>query len=246
MTFDVDLRAPRPDLPGNPDVDLSADLQFAGVALSLRPSGALWWAAKRLLAVADLHLGRSERSARRGGSLLPPYETADTVTRLTAEIAATDPAHILCLGDSFDDGDVPRGLAPQTRAELRDAMGARRWTWVAGNHDPRPTDLPGDWAEALTLGPLTFRHIADGPTPAPGQGEVSGHYHPKARLIHRGRRLCRPCFLADRARLVLPAFGTYTGGLLVSDPVFDGLLDPTARAYLTGKRVVSLPKHVLV
>ena len=62
---------------------------------SPRASGALWWPAERLLAVADLHLCRSERLARRGGALLPPYETAATLDRLAAEVAALAPARVV-------------------------------------------------------------------------------------------------------------------------------------------------------
>ena len=65
---------------------------FAGQALEARPSGALYWPERRWLIVADLHLGKSERLARRGGPLLPPYETAATLERLAAEVAALGPA----------------------------------------------------------------------------------------------------------------------------------------------------------
>ena len=82
---------------------LDQPISLAGARLTARASGALWWPDARLLAVADLHLCRSERLARRGGALLPPYETAATLDRLAAEIAALDPASVVCLGDSFDD-----------------------------------------------------------------------------------------------------------------------------------------------
>ena len=82
-----------------------------------------------------------------------------------------------------------------------------------------------------------FRHIAQ-----PGaRAEVSGHYHPKARLSLGGRRIARPCFLLDRARLVMPAFGAYTGGLSWTDPALRGLMGPEARAVLTGRPCCAVP-----
>jgi metallophosphoesterase superfamily enzyme len=51
----------------------------------------------------------------------------------------------------------------------------------------------------------------------------------------------RPCFLHDGRRLILPAYGTYTGGLRWTDPVFAGLLGPGARAILTGRVPLELP-----
>ena len=65
------------------------EIAFHGHRLHAMPSGALYWPAQALLCVSDLHFGKSERLARRAGSLLPPYETRDTLTRLDADITAT-------------------------------------------------------------------------------------------------------------------------------------------------------------
>jgi metallophosphoesterase superfamily enzyme len=56
-----------------------------------------------------------------------------------------------------------------------------------------------------------MRHQAE-PDPV---GEISGHYHPKSHIDVRGRRLSGACFIHDERRIVLPAFGAYTGGLHV-------------------------------
>lgn len=69
---------------------------FAGTELTLLGSGALWWGEAGLLCVSDLHLGKSERMARRGGDMLPPYETRDTLTRLEADIEATGARSVVC------------------------------------------------------------------------------------------------------------------------------------------------------
>ena len=201
---------------------------LAGEALEARPSGALWWPAQGLLAVSDLHLGKSERIARRGGTLLPPYETQATLDRLGEEIAATGARTVLCLGDSFDAAALPEAEAGRLAA----LMAGRRWLWIEGNHDPGPVGLGGEHLAELRAGPLVFRHEAavpraEGDAPAAvataeaGAGEVSGHYHPKARLI-------------------LPAFGRYTGGLDVgSGPL--RRVAPRGLALIAGARVVAAP-----
>lgn len=213
-----------------------------GERLVARPSGALWWPERGWLTVSDLHLGKSERIARRGGALLPPYETAETLARLAAEIEAVRPAAVICLGDSFDDLEAGEGLADDA-AERLAALGAgRRWIWIAGNHDPAPLGLPGEHVATLTAGPLVFRHEAG--ALADGRGEVSGHFHPKARLAAGGRMVSRPCFVVGGGRVILPAFGAYTGGL-------DARAAPLARlapegvALLTGRRVVAAPLAAL-
>jgi len=212
-------------------------LPFAGEALSALPSGALHWPAQRLLCVSDLHLGKSERMARRGGPILPPYEARETLARLDADIRATDPATVVCLGDSFDDLAAMRGLEQTARAMLVTLMAGRRWIWIEGNHDAGPVDLGGTHLETHQDGPLTFRHIAS----AAARAEVSGHYHPKARLALRGRSLTRRCFLLDRTRLILPAYGTYTGGLYCNAPPLAALMGPEAQAIVLADPPLAIP-----
>ena len=205
--------------------------------LTALPTGALHWPEKGLLAVGDLHLGRSERTAREGHSLLPPYETLHTLDRLQAEIDSARPETLVLVGDSFDDMAAARDLADDILARIHRIAAGRRLVWIAGNHDPGQIDLPGDNLGSFRADPLVFRHIAT----TEGQGEVSGHYHPKARLTLRGQRISRPCFVVDRDRVILPAFGTYTGGLDVRNAAFSGLIRPDAMLLLTGRRITALP-----
>lgn len=210
---------------------------LAGERLVARPSGALWWPSEGMLVVSDLHLGKAERLARRGGPLLPPYEVVDTLTRLEAEITALAPRKVLCLGDSFDDMDAVAGLPGDLRGWVARLVAGTPWIWLTGNHDPAPTGLGGRAADLVTCGSLVFRHIAE-----PGAtGEISGHYHPKAALRVRGGVTSRPCFLRDADRIVLPAFGTYTGGLRSDDPALTALMAPAACAILTGQPMVEIP-----
>lgn len=212
-------------------------LTFCGAALIVVPTGALWWPTERLLVVSDLHLGRSERIARRGGALLPPYETRDTLARLDADIQALNPASVICLGDSFDDSAAADALDDATILWLMRLMAGRQWTWIAGNHDPRPVSLGGTHLASVKRGQMTFRHIAERQASA----EISGHYHPKFTLSARGQRISRPCLLIDERRIILPAYGTYTGGLSCTDPALAALIGPGCRAVLLGPSPVSLP-----
>jgi uncharacterized protein len=206
---------------------------FRDEALLALPSGALFWPKEALLCVSDLHLGKSSRMARRGGTLLPPYETEATLARLDADLEATGAQTVICLGDSFDDQSAEAELPEQARLWLLRLMAGRDWIWIAGNHDPAPLTLGGSNQAQKTMPPLVFRHIAE----TGAEAEVSGHFHPKARLAGRAR----PCFLVDSQRLILPAFGTYTGGLWADDPVLRSLFEASARAILTGPRCLAIP-----
>lgn len=214
---------------------------LAGQRLQAHPSGVLWWPEQRLLAVSDLHLGKAERLARRGGSLLPPYETQDTLDRLEVEIARLNPALIVSVGDSFDDLTAARTVEQEVVERISRMAAGRRWVWIAGNHDPGPIELPGTYLAELEIEGITLRHIAGDAGP-----DVSGHYHPKARFWLKGQSISRACFLMDQNRVILPAFGTYTGGLRISDPVFDGLVRGDAVAVLTGKRAVAIPRTAVM
>lgn len=205
---------------------------FRDTELTALPTGALWWAEAGLLVVSDLHLGRSERIARLGGTLLPPYEGWATLSRLDGDIAATGARTVLCLGDSFDDLAAAE-LDEEHRFRLVRLMAGRRWIWIEGNHDPAPVALAGEHRRDLCLGSLVFRHIAQ-----PGAaGEVSGHYHPKLRLAG----VTRPAFLLDQARMILPAYGAYTGGMDATRPPLRDLLDGAAQAILTGPTPCRVP-----
>ena len=196
------------------------------------PSGALYWPDQHLLCVSDLHFGKSERLARRGGALLPPYETRATLDRLDADIEATSARHVVCLGDSFDDLAAADSLDGADQLWLTRLMAGRVWTWIEGNHDAGPTALGGSHRGELAIGALAFRHIATPKTP-----EISGHYHPKARLAGKAYR----CFLIDANRVIMPAYGAYTGGLWADDPVLAGQMAPNSIAVLTGSTAIPIP-----
>jgi len=98
-------------------------------------------------------------------------------------------------------------------------------------------DLGGMHLAEFTLPPLTFRHIAQ----TDQTGEISGHYHPKASIRARGKTITRPAFLIDCDRIILPAYGTYTGGLYSHSGVLSDLMRPKALAVLTGSHPMPVP-----
>ncbi|MDF2094621.1 ligase-associated DNA damage response endonuclease PdeM [Aquibaculum arenosum] len=190
-------------------------LLLNGVDLTPEPEGAVWWAEKQTLLLADLHLEKGSAYARRG-SFLPPYDSAATLTRLEELLRRRPARRVVCLGDSFHDGEAADRLPREETDRLRALAAERDWIWLAGNHDPAPPgDSLGRVMEELVLGPLVLRHEAHSGLVA---GEVSGHYHPKASVSHRLGRFTGRCFVHDGRRLILPAFGAYAGGLDVLAP----------------------------
>ena len=205
---------------------------FCGAACVALPTGALFLPDQDLLCISDLHLGKSERIARRSGTMLPPYEVQETLQKLQDDINSTAPKTVLCLGDSFDDLMASAHQADDMRLWLTEMQAGREWVWIEGNHDPGPIDLGGTHRHEMRVGSLVFRHIA-----TPERAEVSGHYHPKHRLAGRSK----PAFLADTDRLIMPAYGAYTGGLASTAPELRKLFGSTPMAIMTGHKAIPVP-----
>ena len=218
-------------------------IELNGTRCALRCSGGLWLPVERVLVAADLHLEKGSAYAARG-QLLPPYDTADTLARLEAEVAALGPKTVVLLGDSFHDARALGRLAPVHSLRLAALALGRTLVWAEGNHDvallaDAALRLPGEVASEVRLGSLSLRHE---PEAGRRPGEVAGHLHPCIKLARGRAGLRRRAFVTDGERLVLPAFGAYAGGLNVRDPAIAALF-PTAPlcAALGDRKVHPLP-----
>ena len=210
----------------------AAPIHLGGERLMLDPMGALFWPAQRLLAVSDLHLEKGSSFARQG-MLLPPWDTHNTLDKLTLLLRRWSPEIVVALGDSFHDAAGSARLPASEQLRLNAMARAHRFIWVQGNHDPTPPDgLGGEWVETHEAGSVVFRHEA---IASAGPGEIVGHHHPKATIPARTGPVSRPCFVFDGRRLMMPAFGAYTGGLDVRDPAIHRLFPRGGRVFLLGK-----------
>ena len=218
---------------------IAAPVHLAGERLMLDPIGGLYWPATGMLVVSDLHLEKGS-SAARHGSLLPPWDTHATLDRLTLLLRRWKPRIVVTLGDSFHDQHGASRLPASELARLHAMTRAHRFIWVLGNHDPHPAhELGGEWVDSCVTHPLVFRHQAE---PGASAGEIVGHHHPKASIAVRGGSLSRPCFVVGATRVMMPAFGAYTGGLDVRDPAISGLFPAGGRVFLLGQdRLFSFP-----
>jgi DNA ligase-associated metallophosphoesterase len=205
------------------------DLALGGARLAADVSGALYWPAERTLVVADLHLEKGSYFASRG-QMLPPYDSAATLEALSSVIDYYAPARVIALGDSFHDQLGAERLSQDSRDAISALQQGRDWIWISGNHDPERIDgIGGTCADEMQLGPLKFRHQPEGE-----DFEVVGHFHPVAKVSVRGRSLRRRCFAGSDTRLVMPAFGAFTGGFNIRNDVFADILGVDFLAHLLG------------
>lgn len=227
------------------DRDPCLDVTLAGERLTCDWAGCLFLPDHETLIVSDLHLEKGSAFARRGIPL-PPYDTRQTLTLLARRIAVWQPKRVICLGDSFHDENGHERLSEGCRAALAALMSGREWIWIEGNHDPLPpASLGGDNARTLSLGGVFLQHE---PSVRPQPGEIAGHLHPSGKIVRRARAVRRPCFVTDGSRMIMPAFGAYTGGLNIRDRAFAGLFDEERMsAVLLGReRVFHIAARFLV
>ncbi len=201
--------------------------RFGGQSWQALPEGALYWQERGALVVADLHLEKASAFAVRG-QMLPPYDSLATLANLERALARTGARELWCLGDSLHDDGAAGRMTEAVLDRLARLTARLDWIWITGNHDPHPApQLGGTICAEAEVDGVVLRHEA---VPGELRPELSGHFHPKWRMSHRGRLISRRCFVLAQTRLILPSFGAFTGGLDASAPPIRSLMPGAAEA----------------
>ena len=212
---------------------------FAGETFQATADGALYWPSQQALLVADLHLEKASWFARLG-QFLPPYDSQATLSALAAVVERSGATRLYCLGDSFHDRFGCDRLPASARQMLTTLTSRLDWTWIVGNHDPGFADhCGGRIADEVEIAGIILRHEADRGEPRP---EISGHFHPKLRLHLKGRHVSRRCFVKTASKIIMPAFGSLTGGLDAHHPeILDHVGGEAAALVPVSDRLLSFP-----
>lgn len=187
---------------------------FGGESLVLLPDRALWWPGASTLVIADLHIGK-DATFRHFGIPVPAGGITRDLARLGALLRATGAERLVILGDLLHAraGRVPEAVEAMTR--WREEHAALAVVLVRGNHDRAAGRVPGEWRmeeveEPHADGALTLLHHPETDWVGPG---LAGHVHPVTSLQDfDGSIVSIPSFIQDTERLILPAFGSFTGG----------------------------------
>lgn len=183
-----------------------------GEELILDKERALYLPQHQLLAISDLHLGKSAHF-RSAGVQVPSTIAQNDLHRLNLLIEKYKPQTLLINGDMFHHGlnsDIDEFAT--WRKQFREL----NFLLVKGNHDRLAyadyASMQIDIHEpSFCLGPFCFIHDA----PKCTEEElypISGHVHPGVTIVGRAKqRLKFPCFYFGRDYAVLPAFSTFTG-----------------------------------
>ncbi len=211
--------------------DAVVPFSFAADEFVLIRSRALYWPREQALLVADLHLEKASAYASTG-QLLPPYDSRETLERVALAIRETGARRVFSLGDNFHDSLGVARLEPHAAGMLAALTRAVDWVWITGNHDPdlAEAEAGGTLVEEIAICGVVLRHRAKGSETRP---ELSGHFHPRLRLTIHRRHIRRPCAVvsadgAGAGRMILPAFGSLTGGMDAGDPAILSAMQPAA------------------
>lgn len=197
-------------------------IDFAGLSLELLPSGAVWNPMQEVLWVADVHLGKAS-SYRRLGQPVPQGTTTQTLDQLSNDLQTRPSKQLIVLGDFLHGPLVHQSVSTLAAIDHWRAQHRHlKITLIRGNHDDRAGDPPAGLGIEVVDEPFMFEAIAcchhdEGAGTAlaafNARFTMSGHLHPVVTLQGRAReRLRLACFVVGQKRLVLPAYGAFTGG----------------------------------
>jgi DNA ligase-associated metallophosphoesterase len=189
---------------------MTHDISVAGEHLTLHTERAVHWAARRMLLVSDVHLGKGA-VFRRAGIAVPSGDTDDDLARLDALIREFNPERLIVLGDLVHGAATERsGWVDRVRAWRRSHADVDVLL-IAGNHD-RHFDVASLGIDVvpdrLEIAPFVLAHH---PHAHAGGYTLAGHVHPGVVIRDGWRRHRLPAFVFDRDVGMLPAFGTLTG-----------------------------------
>jgi DNA ligase-associated metallophosphoesterase len=227
-----------------PELIANPSIQCAGYTFQLLPQRALWWASEKTLLVADVHLGKGA-TFRALGQPLPRGGSARDLQRLAALVAQLQAKRLIVLGDFWHSRRGLNPMLFNALHQWHGQHEQLQVMLVRGNHDRAisRSNLPPSLGieiveEPFTLAPglyachepplqvpglppqanngTAIMLSAPVSTDAPEGFYLAGHLHPALRL--RGKSLDSaflPCFVWQTGQLVLPAFGSLVGHLML-------------------------------
>ena len=214
------------------------EIEFCGNIFWLYSDGACLHKKSKTLIVADLHLEKAVSQS--STTLLPGYDTNETLILLEAALNRDKIQNCILLGDSFHNTNSAQSLAEPYKEKLQQLSKMRQFIWVLGNHDPLlPDFLPGKQCQSTYIDSIELRHQLeqnnDEKLVIPKGGQIIGHFHPKAKLRLRASNTSGKCFIFDKNRMIIPAFGVSTGGLNITSKAISCLFEGTTNIYFCYK-----------
>lgn len=184
----------------------------------LCPEKALYWPDRKMVFLADTHFGKAA-SFWKMGIPVPGNSTEEDCSRMARLLCKLKAESLVFLGDFLHAKAARTDTIRDTILLWRKNFPRLQLHLVRGNHDLHAGDPwpelqiqchPDPWG----LESFDCRHI---PASSAIHPYLAGHLHPSYRISGKGQKpIISPCFVVSPEKIILPAFGSFTGTLKVT------------------------------
>lgn len=221
-------------------------VDFVRNRIILDASGTLFWPAYDLLVFSDLHFEKGSFLSQFANPL-PRLDTQKTLKNMQNVLTLYQPNWVICLGDSFHDGNAISRMDLCNVEELNSMVNSvLNWQWILGNHDPEiPKQIAGQSSVNLTVNNLLLVHEPEEKIKERQvEAQIIGHFHPKMRVKKMGHTMSGKCFVVGNEVLLMPAFGQYTGGLSIDHEAIKNTIGkPSLTYFLYEQKIFNIKSH---
>ena len=214
-------------------------INFNNHEFKINNDGVLFWLEKKIAIVSDLHLEKGSSFASLG-QFIPPYDSEETLKKLINFLKTHEVQTIILLGDTFHDRGALNRMSSKVKSIFDSLVENYEIIFVLGNHENKMKSAFIKFYERYIVDDIHFLHEAV----LEKKYQISGHFHPVASLKINSKQITEKCLIHSENHIIMPAFGEFTGGLNINNPVFKPFLNRNYYIYfLTKKSVYKFASH---
>ena len=214
-------------------------VNFNNHEFKINNDGVLFWLEKKIAIISDLHLEKGSSFAS-SGQFVPPFDSEETLKKLINFLKTHEVQTIILLGDTFHDGGALNRMSCKVKLIFDSLVENYEIIFVLGNHENKMKSAFIKFYERYIVDDIHFLHEAV----LEKKYQISGHFHPVASLKINSKQITEKCLIHSENHIIMPAFGEFTGGLNINNPVFKPFLNRNYYIYfLTKKSVYKFASH---
>ena len=208
-------------------------INFNNHEFKINNDGILFWLEKKIAIVSDLHLEKGSSFASLG-QFIPPFDSEETLKKLINFFKTHEVQTIILLGDTFHDRGALNRMSSKVKSIFDSLVENYEIIFVLGNHENKMKSAFIKFYERYIVDDIHFLHEAV----LEKKYQISGHFHPVASLKINSKQITEKCLIHSENHIIMPAFGEFTGGLNINNPVFKPFLNRNYYIYLLTKKSV--------
>ena len=214
-------------------------INFNNHRFIINNEGILLWLEKKIAIISDLHLEKGSSFAS-SGQFITPFDSQETLNKLINFLQIHEVQTIILLGDTFHDGGALNRMSSKVKSIFDSLVENYEIIFVLGNHENKMKSPYIKFYERYIVDDIHFLHEAV----LEKKNQISGHFHPVASLKINSKQITEKCLIHSENHIIMPAFGEFTGGLNINNPVFKPFLNRNYYIYfLTKKSVYKFASH---